>query len=84
MYDIKCTGTTSNIFLYGTYESPIDLQIDIRQYVEFVEEEYGYTCEYLNTDKEDAVQVLVAANQGTLLINSSLTSGIVACAIYLE
>lgn len=82
MYGIKCTGNTSNIFTYGTYDNSINLQIDISRYVEFVEEEYGYKCEYLNTDKEDSVHVQITSDQGTLLINSGLTSGVVVCMIY--
>ena len=82
MYGIKCTGNTSNIFTYGTYENSINLQIDISRYVEFVEEEYGYKCEYLNTDKEDSVHVQITSDQGTLLISAGLTSGVVACGIY--
>lgn len=77
---IKCTGEVSaNSFLYGTYDNRMDLQIDINYYVEFVKEEYGYTCEYLSVADENTIKVIVTANQGTLILNAGLSSGVVLC-----
>ena len=57
----------------------MDLQVDIGYYVEFLEEEYGYTYEYLPAD-ENSVKVRVTADQGTLILNAGLTSCVVLCA----